>query len=60
MLKDAKINKKVSVSDALLELSKIYKVEINGKEMISERVKKARKVLRKLKMINLITNSGRS
>lgn len=60
MLKDAKINYKVSVSDALLELSKIYKVEINGREMISERVKKARKVLRKLKMINLITNSGRS
>lgn len=60
MLKDAKINYKVSVSDALLELSKIYKVEINGKEIISERVKKARKVLRKLKMINLITNSGRS
>ena len=60
MLKDAGINYKVSVSDALLELSKIYKVEINGKEMISERVKKARKILRKLKMINLITNSGRS
>lgn len=60
MLKDAKINYKVSVSDALLELSKIYKVEINGKELISERVKKARKILRKLKMINLITNSGRS
>lgn len=60
MLKDAKINYKVSVSDALLELSKIYKVEINGKEIISERVKKARKILRKLKMKNLITNSGRS
>lgn len=60
ILKEAELNDKISVSDLLLELSKIYKLEINKKEIFSERSKKARKLMKALKIKNLITNSRRS
>jgi transposase len=59
-LKDADLNGRVSVSDALLELSKVYKLEIGKKEMISERSKRVRKLLKVLGMKNLITKTLRS
>lgn len=59
-LKGADLNDKVSVSDALLELSKVYKLEIGKKEMISERSKRVRKLLKALDMEDLITKSLRS
>jgi transposase len=59
-LKEAGINHKVSVGDALLELSKIYVIEIKEKEMISERSKRARKLIKTLGIENLITKIGKS
>lgn len=60
MLKEANLNDKVSVSDLLLELSKIYKLEINNKEIFSEKSKKVRNLMKELKIKNLITNFRRS
>jgi transposase len=58
-LKDAGLNNKVSVSDVLLELSKVYKLEIGKKEMISEVSKRARRLLKALNMRNLVTKTVR-
>lgn len=41
-LTEAGLNKKMSVKDALLELSKIYAIEVGQREIISEIPKKAR------------------
>lgn len=59
-LQDAGINDKVSVSDALLELSKIYVVEIKEKEVLSERSKRVRKLIETLGMEDLITKNRKS
>ncbi len=58
MLKDAGINDKVSVSDALLELSKIYVVDMGKKELLSERTKSSRELAEKLGLANLYTKIG--
>jgi len=55
-LKEAKLNDKISVSDLLLELSKVYKMDINGKEIICERSKKIRTYLKEMNLKNLIGN----
>lgn len=54
-LKKADINDKVSVSDTLLELSKIYKINMGKKEILTERSKRARKLMNKLGIEELIT-----
>ncbi len=58
LLKEAEINDKISVSDLLLELSKVYMVEFGKKEMLSEKSKKARKLVKALKIKNLLTKKG--
>jgi transposase len=58
MLKKADINDKVSVSDLLLELSKIYRIELGRKEILSERSKRVRKLMKTLGIKNLITKNG--
>ena len=57
-LKKAEINTKISVSDILLELSKIYKIELGKKEILSERTKRVRKLMEILKIENIITKNG--
>lgn len=56
LLKKSEINNKVSVADCLLELSKIYKIDIGKKELTSERSKGVRELIETLKIENLITN----
>lgn len=56
ILKKAEVNNKVSVSDLLLELSKIYKLDVGKKELTSERSKTVRDLIESLKIENLITN----
>lgn len=58
ILKIAKINDKISVSDVLLEVSKVYLLEIGKTEMISERSKKVRKLLKCMELENLWTKNG--
>jgi len=58
ILKNAEINDKMSVSDVLLELSKIYKVELGKKEVLSERSKRVRDLMQKLRIENIITTNG--
>ena len=57
-LKNAGLNRKISVADILLELSKIYRIELGKKEVLSERSKGARKLMKALKIENLITKKG--
>jgi transposase len=58
LLKEADINSKVSVSDLLLELSKVYIVELKGKEFVSERTKRVRDLSKTLGLENLMTKIG--
>lgn len=58
LLKEANINNKVSVSDLMLELSKVYIIELKGKEFISERTKRVRGLVKALGVKNLITKIG--
>lgn len=58
ILKLAEINDKVSVADVLLEFSKVYMIEIGKKEIVSERSKKVRTLLKTLGLKNLITKNG--
>jgi len=55
LLKKAQLNKKISVADCLLEFSKVYKIEINDKELITERSKRVKDLAKKLKVENIIT-----
>ncbi len=48
MLKDAKLNDKTSVADLMLELSKLYVLDIKGKEVMSEKTKRLRKIMNAL------------
>lgn len=59
-LKEAEINNKISVADAMLELSKIYVLDINGREIISERSKRARSLMKSLKIESIVTKTLRS
>jgi transposase len=54
-LKKAQINNKISVADFLLEFSKVYKIEIGKKEMMTEVSKTVRELLKKLKIKSIIT-----
>lgn len=56
ILKKYGINNKISVADCLLELSKIYKLDIGKKELISEKSKSVRELMKTLKIENIITN----
>lgn len=56
MLKEAELNNKVSVADLMLELSKIYKIDIGKKELTSERSKTVRGLIKELKIENIMTN----
>lgn len=47
-LKKANLNDKISVSDVLLDLSKIYKIEVGRKEVLSETSKHCRKIIKDL------------
>lgn len=59
MLKDAKLNDKISVADLMLELSKLYIIDIKGKEVMSEKTKRVRKIMSALgvKFEDLITKN---
>jgi len=57
ILKEAGINK-VSVSDLMLELSKVYVVELKEREFVSERTKRVRALAKALGLENLITKIG--
>ncbi len=57
-LKKADINDKVSVSDVLLELSKVYKIDMGRREILSERSKRVRELMDNLGIENLITKRG--
>ena len=51
------LNTKISVADLLLELSKIYRLEIGTKELLTERNKKVRELMEKLNIENIITKN---
>lgn len=56
-LKSQELNKRVSVSDLLLELSKVYLVELEEKEILSERSRTVEDLLEKLGRENLLTKN---
>lgn len=58
LLKEVEINDKTSVSDVLLELSKVYMIEFGKKEILSEKSKRVRKLIKALKIKNLLTKKG--
>jgi hypothetical protein len=54
------LNSKVSVGDLLLELSKVYKVEMGKRELLSEVSKKARTLMELLGITDVITKNAGS
>ena len=58
LLKEADINNKVSVSDLMLELSKVYIIELKGRGFVSERTKRVRGLVKALDVKNLVTKIG--
>lgn len=57
-LKKAGLNRKVSVADILLELSKTYRIELGKTDVLSERSNGVRKLMKALRIENLITKKG--
>lgn len=59
-LKEVEINNKISVRDLMLELSKVYKVELGGKEVMSEQSKTAEELMETLDVKDVITKNLQS
>jgi hypothetical protein len=60
-LKDSGLNKKYSVSDVLLQLSKIKIYEFENSEVLSEIPKKVREIIEALELdIDLLRTKGKS